>query len=92
MNKVQQKTGAAIRKCIIDVLERAAGDDETIDHIGEVCEEMEKIDTSAAGDEDLLMNDPKVKAAFKKFVSSTIGSFQQFESDRDEEDEISNQD
>lgn len=79
MNKVQQATGSAIRKCIIEVLDRAAGDDETLDHISEVCEGMDKIDASM--DVDTMLNDPKVKAAFKKFVSSTIGSFQQFETD-----------
>lgn len=78
MNKLQQATGNAVRKCIIDTLERAAGDDEFIDHIQEVCEEMDHIDTGAC-DVDLLFNDPKVQAALKKFVSSVVGSFQQME-------------
>lgn len=78
MNKLQQKTGNVVRKCIIDTLERAAGDDEFIDHIQEVCEEAGKIDTTGL-EEDVLVNDPKIKKAFLKFVKSCIGSFQQME-------------
>jgi hypothetical protein len=77
MNKVQQQTGAAIREAIIDMLDRATGDDETIDYIADVCARMNRVDASI--DTDTLLNDRKVQAAFKKFVTLTIGAFQQFE-------------
>ena len=78
MNKLQQKTGAACRKFIIDLLDHVADDDAYQDKVTELCDELGKIDTGAL-DVDLLVNDPKVQAAFKKFVSAQIGAFQVME-------------
>lgn len=75
MNRVQQQTGKVARDLIIDTLGHAGEDDEFHDQVMTRCEAAGKIDTSAL-DTDLLMEDPKVKAAFKKFVDSIVGALQ----------------
>jgi hypothetical protein len=79
MNRNQQKTVALVRQHIIDSLERVAGDDENLDHMQYVCEGVKHPIDASACEVDSLLNDPKVKAAFKKFVRQTIGGYQYME-------------
>jgi len=79
MNRNQQKTGALVRQHIIDSLERVATDDENLDHMQYVCSDAKHPIDTAACEVDTFLNDPKVKAAFKKFVSRTIGGYQYME-------------
>jgi len=78
MNSVQQKTGKMVRDFIIDALAEFGQDDSISDNVQNVCEQAGKIDMAKV-DTDLLLQDPKVKAAFKKFVEGCIGSFQHME-------------
>ena len=83
MNRNQQKTGKIARDLIIEFLDTCTGEDEDNQRIMSACE-GNKLDTSAL-DTELLLNDPKVKRAFKKFVDGIIGSLQfveeEFEAD-----------
>ncbi len=75
MNKVQQRTGKLARDLIVDTLSHAGEADEYHEQVMDRCEAAGKIDTSGL-DVELLMNDPKVKAAYKKFCESIIGALQ----------------
>jgi hypothetical protein len=77
MNKAQaqKKTVAAVKQYIIDCLDRVAEDDENRDGIEYRCEDIGTVDTSTCNAK-AIYEDKKVQAAFKKFVSSQIGSFQ----------------
>jgi hypothetical protein len=77
MNKAQ-KTYATCRDHIIKSLDRASGDDQNLDAITYANEEKGPFDTSLL-DIASMMQDAKIQAAFRKYVSDQIGTFQYFE-------------
>ena len=84
--RTAQKTFNMVVQHVVDSLDRAAGDDENLDHLQDTCEkEGHVIDTSALASARLLAH-PKVKKAFKKFISDTIGNFQYMEEGQDDGD------
>lgn len=69
----QAKTRALVKQHIIDTLDEANNDN--LDHVWNVCNEANHpIDTSGC-DVDIMLEDPKVRAAFKKFVTETIAGY-----------------
>lgn len=80
MNKLEQKTGKLIRDFVIKALDHAGEADEFQDQITEACDEAGQIEVPAPDPLiDTLLDDPKVKAAFRKYVSGVVGAFQVME-------------